>query len=173
MEAVFRDRLRASDPEVIKRVTEQSGVFSPCEVAMAQGLAQESLHSGAEASGYYFILAEAKDQVIGYVCFGPTPCTKYTYDLYWIAVQDAWRHTGIGDALLAQAEERIASLGGKKVYVETSSRDPYAPARRFYQKHRYSQEAVLHDFYDDGDDKVIYSKVLQSTETQDPDQNCR
>jgi hypothetical protein len=32
--------------------------------------------------------------------------------------------------------------------------------RRFYRKHGYDQDAVLRDFYSDGDDMVVFRKRL-------------
>lgn len=57
-------------------------------------------------------------------------------------------------------EDAIAAQGGKIVYIETSARDQYLPTREFYVKRDYFIEAILNDFYDDGDGKVIYSKRL-------------
>ncbi|MCX5832942.1 MAG: hypothetical protein NTV99_00205 [Deltaproteobacteria bacterium] len=57
-------------------------------------------------------------------------------------------------------EEKIAGLGGKRIYVDTSSRPLYEPTRLFYEKCGYRKEAVLKDFYAEGDSKFIYSKAL-------------
>ena len=48
--------------------------------------------------------------------------------------------------------------------METSSRPPYAPARAFYRRCGYEVDAVLKDYYDDGDDKVIFAKALAANE---------
>lgn len=66
----------------------------------------------------------------------------------------------LGSKLLAETENRIASLGGKRIYVETSSREQYVSTRTFYLKNNYIEDAVIKDFYDENDSKVIYVKVL-------------
>jgi len=39
---------------------------------------------------------DAPDRVLGYACFGKTPMTDATYDLYWLVVAEAARGRGIG-----------------------------------------------------------------------------
>ena len=45
--------------------------------------------------------------------------------------------------------------------IETSSLDEYAPARGLYRKLGYEEEARLRDFYDAGDDKIVFCKRLR------------
>ena len=126
---------------------------------MAVELLQENLSRG-ESSGYYFSFVEINERVVGYSCYGPIPCTRESYDLYWIAVLHEFRGRGIGRDLLQRTEEKIGELGGKRIYVDTSSREQYEPTRSFYRAGGYEREAVLKDFYSPGDDKVIYVKQL-------------
>jgi hypothetical protein len=46
------------------------------------------------------------------------------------------------------------------VYIETSSRPPYAPTRAFYERCGYELEVVLKEFYGPGDGKAIYVKAV-------------
>lgn len=156
----FRDYLKPGENQKIRDITESAGVFYPDEIDIAEELAMESLRLGAEKSGYHYILAETRGKVLGYTCFGPTPCTRHSYDLYWIAVGQNFRGTGIGMRLMALTEEKIAASDGRKIYIETSSRDPYIPARQLYLKCKYQEEAIMRDFYDNGDHKLIYVKDL-------------
>lgn len=159
--ATFRDYLRPGEDRTIGHIAASTGVFYADEIDIAEELAREHLRTGADRSGYHFILAEIEGEVAGYTCYGPIPCTKHSYDLYWIAIGMKFRGAGIGTRLMARTEETIAASGGRRVYVETSSRDPYIPARQFYSKCRYEEEAVLKDFYDTGDHKLIYVKNLR------------
>jgi GNAT superfamily N-acetyltransferase len=155
----FRDTVRCSDPEDIFRLAESSGIFYPEETAVARELAEERLIRGT-SSGYDFLFAETNGAVIGYTCFGPIPFTQGRFDLYWIAVQKDLQGTGVGRHLLELTELRIQAMKGLRIYVDTSSRKPYAPTHRFYHSCGYHQEAVLMDFYAPGDDKIIYMKAL-------------
>lgn len=156
---IFRNDVHNSDPEAIFHLTESCGLFFPEETALARELADERLARGP-SSGYEFLFAETDGAVIGYTCFGPIPLTQGRFDLYWIAVQKDLQGTGIGRRLLQLTEARIQEMKGRRIYVETSSRGPYAPTHRFYQSCGYHQEGILKDFYAPGDDKIIYMKAL-------------
>ena len=54
----------------------------------------------------------------------------------------------------------IRELGGRRVYVETSSRRLYAPTREFYTGLGYRRQALIPEFYGPGDVKIIYAKEL-------------
>ena len=155
----WREEPQPSDMRRIREIVDSSGFFSDAEVEVAVELVQERLNKGTE-SGYYFLFAERDRTVAGYSCFGPIPCTEESYDIYWIAVQEELRRSGLGAKILKRVENRIKEMGGKRVYVETSSREQYKPTRSFYSRCGYRKEATLEDFYSPGDDKVIYLRVL-------------
>jgi GNAT superfamily N-acetyltransferase len=155
----LREALRAGDVEAIGNLVAGCGIFSPAEVAIAIEVAAAGLEAGA-ASGYRFVLCDGPRGLAGYTAFGPIPATAASFDLYWIAVERALRRSGLGSRLLAASEARAAALGCRRIYVDTSGRADYAPARAFYERHGYRREAVLADFYAPGDPKLIYRKTL-------------
>jgi hypothetical protein len=55
----------------------------------------------------------------------------------------------------------MEGLGGVRLYVETSSRVQYDSTRSFYRNRGFAQEAVLKDFYDCGDHKVVYVRAIE------------
>lgn len=160
MEIQFNNHITAETPEKIRQICLSTGFFREDEVEVAVELAREALEKGQEESGYYFLLAETHGEVIGFVCFGPTPCTLGTYDLYWIVVDDRYRGKGTGMELLVQTENALQILQARKLYIETSSTAKYQPTRNFYLKGGYTEEARLKDFYAAGDDKVIFARNL-------------
>jgi ribosomal protein S18 acetylase RimI-like enzyme len=135
----------------LETIVRATGVFSEEEV----GVALELFDS---ASDYEFIGAFDDDELIGYVCFGATPSTDRTFDLYWIAVHPDAQGAGAGAALMSEVERRLWSRKARLIVIETSSRDDYAPTRRFYQKRGYQETARLRDFYAPGDDRVVLTK---------------
>jgi ribosomal protein S18 acetylase RimI-like enzyme len=98
--------------------------------------------------------------LVGYACFGPTPSTDGTFDLYWIAVHPSAQGLGGGRLLLNAVEERIAAAEGRMVVVETSSRSDYEGTRRFYDRGGYREGARVRDFYAPHDDRVIFTRQL-------------
>ncbi len=156
----FRYEPTARDRDIVRTLVESTGVFSPIEIDVAVELVDERLARGPR-SGYHFVFADRDGRTIGYTCYGPIALTAGSYDLFWIAVDRSCQGQGIGRVLLEKSEELIRTAGGRRIYIETSSRHDYAATRGFYLRCGYHEEAVLKDFYAPGDDKVIYVKAMQ------------
>jgi ribosomal protein S18 acetylase RimI-like enzyme len=133
--------------------------FTPEEVVVAEELIDAYLETSS-ISGYLVLVAEVDAVVTGYVCYGPTPLTRGTWDVYWIAVDPGGQGQGVGRALMAFTEARIKESQGRLVLVETSGRPDYAKTRRFYNSIEYREAARVLDFYAPGDDKLILEKRL-------------
>ncbi len=141
----------------LEQLTRGAGLFREEEVATAVELLDESLAGDTE---YQFVGAFEDEQLVGYACWGPTPGTAATYDLYWIVVEHERQGRGIGTELLAAVEQRLTTQDARLVVVETSSRADYQPTRRFYEARGYTRAATIQGYYAPGDDLVIYTKDL-------------
>lgn len=159
MEYNFRSEVRESDIETIREIVISTGFFREDEVIVAVELAEERLSKG-KSSGYEFLFLESGGKTVAYSCYGLIPCSLLSYDLYWIVTHNDFRGKGLGSALLNKTEENIHQLGGKAVYIETSSQDKYLPTQNFYLKNRYDLKARFEDFYDIGDDKLVFVKKI-------------
>ncbi|MDR2400040.1 MAG: GNAT family N-acetyltransferase [Deferribacteraceae bacterium] len=157
MRITLRDYLSEKDPENIYLIVKDTGFFKEEEAVMAKELALSELSKPGE---YLFFVAEYGDKSVGYACYGNIPCSLGGYELYWIAVIREFQHHGTGKILLAAVEKAVRELGGRKIFVGTSGTDKYTPTRAFYEKNAYMKCAVLEDYFDLGDDEVIYEKVL-------------
>jgi ribosomal protein S18 acetylase RimI-like enzyme len=162
MKAKIRPMRRRDKPAIMKLLA-ATPEFKPSEVAVAEELIDGYLKSPS-LSGYYVLVAEAKPLLVsfpvGYICYGPTPLTKGTWDIYWMAVSQKKQSRGIGGALLASVEAEIKKARGRLVLIETSSTPKYERTRRFYRRYGYEAACRLADFYAPGDDKLIFQKVL-------------
>ncbi|HNW98128.1 MAG TPA: GNAT family N-acetyltransferase [Bacteroidales bacterium] len=159
MEIKYREEVLESDIANVREIIESSGFFHSYEIDVAVELVEERLKKGKE-SGYYFIFAEQNGKTIGYTCFGNIPCTLYSFDLYWIAVHNDFRSLGLGKILMDKTETAIKQMGGKAIYIETSSQEKYIPTQKFYDKCNCELIARFTDFYADGDDKLVYRKKV-------------
>ena len=81
----------------LEQLTAATGRFRPEEVATALELLDESL---AGDEDYRFLGAYDGDEIVGYACWGRTPGTAGTCDLYWIVVDPVRQQQGIGTELL-------------------------------------------------------------------------
>ena len=158
-ELLPRLEVLSSDRERVRAMVRSTAFFSAQEEDVAVELVEERLAKG-EASGYHFLFLDLGPEPMAYACFGPVPCTRESFHLYWIVVDQELRGRGIGPHLMRLVEERIRDMGGTRVYAETSSRTQYAPTQRFYEKCGFSAEARLKDYYAPEEDLLIYSKVL-------------
>ena len=141
----------------LEALVRDTGLFREAEVRTAVELLDESLDGDDD---YRFLGAFDGDELVGYTCFGPTPDTIGTVDLYWIAVDRSRQGTGIGTQLLRAVEEQLTADGCRLIVVETSSRADYDPTRKFYQARGYTHTATIPGYYAPGDDLVIYVKDL-------------
>ena len=98
--------------------------------------------------------------VQGYICYGPTPMTQGTYDLYWIASDPRARGQGVGAALVSSMEGELRRRGGRLVRVETSAIEAYGPTHGFYAAMQYKEESRFRDFYKPGEDLIVLAKRL-------------
>ena len=109
----------------------------------------------------YQVLVAARDgKVVGYVCYGPTPMTTGTFDLYWIASDPLVRGQGVGAALVSAMEGDIRRRKGRLIRVETSAMEAYGPTRGFYAAMQYKEESRFREFYKTGEDLINLSKRL-------------
>ena len=158
----FVDRARLSELLIA------TAAFSTEEVAVALELfdtchpaeASAASEGRDDTSDYEFTGAYDGDRLIGYVCFGPTPATDGTFDLYWLAVDPAAQGRGAGRALVKSVEQELARRGGRLLVVETSSRADYASTREFYARGGYAEAARVRDFYAPADDRIILTTRL-------------
>ncbi len=155
--------VRAGDRARLLDVVRATGVFREEEVAVAAELFDETFGGSSAAAdapdGYRFVGAFGEDdRLVGYACYGATPGTAATWDLYWIAVDPALHGAGVGTAIMGEVERRLAAEGAHLVVVETSSRSDYAPTRRFYERLGYVESARVRDFYAPGDDRILLVK---------------
>lgn len=149
--------IAAKDREPLAALLRRIDTFSPPEISCALELIDLALISNED---YQILVATKGDAVVGYVCYGPTPMTVGTFDLYWIASAPEVRGQGVGSALVAAMEGDLRKRGARLIRVETSAMEAYGPTRGFYESMKYREEARFRDFYKVGEDLIILSKRL-------------
>lgn len=159
LKVTFRQDARESDRTAVREIVRATGYFSDAETDIAVELVDERLTKG-DTSGYYFLFAETGGRVIAYACYGPVPATRYSYDIYWMAVRPDCQRRGIGRQMIAVIESLIREAGGRQIYMDTSARAQYEPTRRLYEARGYRQAAELPDYYAPGEAKITYVKVI-------------
>ena len=118
-----------------------------------------------------FLTGKAKEEIwftavengfpisIGYCA--PEKFTDGTFNLYAIGVREDVQGKGIGAQMMDYLEAHLTDLGHRILIVETSGTADFEQTRKFYEKLEYNREATIRDFWQEGDDKVIYWKKLK------------
>ncbi len=153
-------KLQASDRAPILQILNSTAMFTTAEIDVALELIDLALTKPQQTDYLIYSSIDDKGEVTGYVCYGPTPATEGTYDLYWIAVDPHLQGKGIGKDLLKYVETAVSTKHGHLIIIETSSQDKYWPTRNFYLKNGYAIAAQIKDFYRPGDDRVIFVKYF-------------
>jgi ribosomal protein S18 acetylase RimI-like enzyme len=148
--------LSAADRRRIEEITRAVLVFRDDEVPVALEVFDGAVGGSPD---YLALGATVDERLVGWICWGPTPCTLGTYDLYWMAVDPGVQAAGIGTALLREMEGRLAG-SARLIVVETAGRPDYRPTRSFYEARGYRKAAIIPNFYAPGDDQVVYVKAL-------------
>ncbi|MDH4203411.1 MAG: GNAT family N-acetyltransferase [Phycisphaerae bacterium] len=148
----------ADHPAVID-IVKKTGFFRPVEIEIACEVFDDAAMNKLGCT-YQSYVAEVGGQVAGWICYGATPCTLGTFDVYWIAVDPAQQRNRIGSKLLHFAEAKIRQQKGRMIVIETSGSERYLPTRRFYERNGYDLAAEVKEFYAPGDDKWIFLKRL-------------
>ena len=90
----------------------------------------------------------------------PEKMTDGTWNLYLVAVHADFQGKGIGRQVIHYVEERLKEREVRVLIIETSGLPEYEQTREFYRKCNYTEEARIRDFYEAGDDKIVFWKSL-------------
>ena len=112
---------------------------------------------------YWFTYDNGKPVAIAYCA--PEKMTEGTWNLYLIAVHPDYQELGYGTSMVNHLEQRLANCGERVLLIETSSLESFEPTRKFYLKCGYHQEARIRDFYQAGEDKIVFYKSLIDIKT--------
>jgi ribosomal protein S18 acetylase RimI-like enzyme len=147
-----------SDKSVVMELIEATAFFRREEVHVAEELIDVYLNHPDQKDYDVVVIESDEHEVAGYLTWGGTAMAVGTYDLYWMAVSPRHQGKGYGRKLVEWMEARVKEIGGRLIIIETSSTPTYEPTRRFYLGLNYREIARIPDYYQDGDDRVVYIK---------------
>lgn len=153
-------RVEPADRDAVLELLAGTGAFQAHELDVAMELVDIALTKPEQQDYHPYVLLD-DGRIVAYSCFGKDPMTRSTYDLYWIATRAGQTRRGYGRKLFALVEEEIKQRGGRLLVIETSSKEQYRGTNDFYARNGCECVARMADYYDEGDDKLIYCKRLQ------------
>jgi ribosomal protein S18 acetylase RimI-like enzyme len=107
-----------------------------------------------------FWLTDDAGGPVGVAYCAPERLTNGTWNLLMIAVQPDKQRQGRGAALIDAVERQVADRNGRVVLIETSGLGSFEGQRALYKRLGYVEEARIRDFYEAGNDKVVFWKSL-------------
>jgi GNAT superfamily N-acetyltransferase len=144
----------ASDVDELKHVIDRTGLF-PSE--MLDHMIAPYLAGNADQELWLTSIEGAPVAILYCV---PERMTEGTWNMLLIAVDPAGQGLGIGGAIVGSAEAMLSERGARLLLVETSGLPEFEATRRFYSRRGFVEEARIPDFYQRGEDKVVFSKAL-------------
>lgn len=148
------------DRQALQDVIHSNGIFTVEEKKIALELIDTCLNQSNQKDYEIDVIENSAGTTMGFVCYGPTPLTEGTLDIYWLTVHSSSHKQGFGKALLNWVEKTAIDRRTRLILIETSSNAKYASTRRFYERRGYNETARVRDFYRPGDDRIIYCKYL-------------
>jgi ribosomal protein S18 acetylase RimI-like enzyme len=160
-----QQRIRAATPHdagAVKMLAVASGLFKEDELdgfdEMLSGFFDGALDD------HSWLVQESDDGgVVGAAYYAPEPFSDRIWNLYFLAVLPEHQGRGTGGVLIDHVEQALRDAGADRarvLIVETSGLDRFEPARDFYRRHGFDEEARIRQFYGPDDDKIVFWKSL-------------
>ena len=150
--------MEAGDRNAVEEIVASVGNFNKAEVDCAFELIDIYLHVKEQKDYRIAVCEDSESGIQGYICWGPVPLTKGSYDIYWIAIHPKSQGKGFGRSLISYVETCIEEEQGRLLFIETSSKESYQNTVRFYRCLGFNEASRILNFYDIGDDKLVFVK---------------
>jgi ribosomal protein S18 acetylase RimI-like enzyme len=141
----------------IQTVVSATDLF-PAE--MVEELITPILENGLEEG--IWLVGAFGGEVLAFSYAVPEKLTHGTWNMLALAVHPSCQNAGLGRAIVSRLEDVLVDSGQRMIVVDTSSDEYFAVARLFYQRLGYQKVARIPDYWDDGEDKLVYFKRLPS-----------
>jgi len=135
-----------------------AGLFDADHIDVVRDLLND--HFAAPSPQQLFLVTQDGQGLNGIAYAHAAAAADRAWYLTMIGVLPQAQRAGVGGALLGAIEKELQHRRQRLLLVETSAVSRFEPARRFYVKSGYHEEARVRDFYEDGDDMVLFCKPL-------------
>lgn len=125
----------------------------------ALGIIKDNLKSiGNKNEEYYCLIAEIEKKVVGNLIFNKDITGDLVYEFKWLSTDCSMRYRPYVFKKLMEAGEEFLKNKARLFILYTSNTDNEKNTQSMFLKLGYTKVAVLPDFWDDGDDRVIFMK---------------
>ena len=134
-------------------------LFTAEEAGVVTRMMTDYFAAGA-ADGHACLVDEHDGRLVGVAYYEPLPATDRAWELTMIGIDRGHHRHGRGTRLLRAVEDDLRARGQRLLLVETSASPAFDRARAFYLACGYDEEARVRDYYEAGDDMVMFRKAL-------------
>jgi len=146
------------DVTALLTITEAIG-FEAEETAALRAMLDEYFQNPTSGE-HCWLVDDDEGKLVSVAYYAPERMTQGTWNLYLIAVRSENQGQGRGSAMLQHVEKALRENGNRLLIVETSGLEDFELAQAFYRKNGFEQEARIRNFYNAGDDKLVFCKAL-------------
>jgi ribosomal protein S18 acetylase RimI-like enzyme len=148
-----------SDVQAVVDLVVAAELFASSETPLLRDMMRDYFEA-EHSNGHRFVVDEQEDAIVGVAYYQPREAADRVWDLTMIAVRPTEQRSGRGVAVLSWVENDLREHGQRLLMIETSATAQYDRARSFYVKAGFDEEARVRDYWEDGDDLVIFRKSL-------------
>jgi len=151
--------MRPSDVDEVVRIIR---LHDSDDAAHAQRYFEQGpAFSGDPGHGHVVCESAQEDRVIGVSGWDADEGEgRGVFWLGWTYVGPWHEGLGAGRRLLDAVVDEVRALGGRRLFLDTSSLPKYERAVRFYERNGFEHEGRLRDYYGPGDDKLLMGLTL-------------
>ncbi len=148
----------SSDRDQMTKIFCALNLFDTDELKFMSDLI-DSYFDGTLGEEHYWIVNDDSG-VTSAAYYAPESFAQNVYNLYFIGVLPNQQGKGIGSLMLKYVENHVKERGQRLLLVETSGLASFEKTREFYVKNNYEKEAIIREYYKEGDDKIVFRKKL-------------
>jgi ribosomal protein S18 acetylase RimI-like enzyme len=104
------------------------------------------------------VLETTEAGVVGFSYTRPEALAEGVWNLLAIGFRNEFQAKGLGTSLIEEVERSLSQQ--RILLVETSGLDDFKATRTFYENREYTREAVIRDYWAEGDDKIVFWRSL-------------
>lgn len=147
------------DGPAVAELAVAADLFPLEEVGIVEQM-MDRYFAGTADEGHVCVVDEESGLLLAVAYYEPIVATDRAWELLMIGVRRDHHREGRGRVMLRHVEDDLRSRGQRLLLVETSSGPAFGPARAFYRSCAYDEEARVRDYFEDGDDMVLFRKAL-------------
>ncbi|MCC0176119.1 GNAT family N-acetyltransferase [Waterburya agarophytonicola K14] len=134
-------------------------LFQPNELEELSSMLSAYFEDGLDGE-HKWLTDEEDGQLRGVAYYAEETFANGVSNLLLIAVHPEYQRKGRGTEFLRHVEAELRRMGKRILIIETSSLDSFEATRAFYRKNGYDEEARIREYYNPGEDKIVFRKVL-------------